>query len=138
MKGKERVMGQAAKKVLIVDDEADVRQFVMVALEEDGYAFLEAEDGEAAVKIAGAEKPDVVIMDVQMPKKDGFQAFYDLRNSEGTKSIPVIMLTAVAERTGIKFDAKDMGDYLGSEPEAYIDKPIDPEKLQETVAKIVG
>ena len=130
-------MATAPKKVLIVDDEADVRQFVKVVLEEDGYEFLEAEDGEAAVKIAGAQKPDVIVMDVQMPKKDGFQAFYDLRNNEATKSIPVIMLTAVAERTGIKFDAKDMGDYLGSEPEAYVDKPIDPEKLHEMVAKII-
>jgi len=130
-------MAKAPKKVLVVDDEADVRQFVKVVLEEDGYEFLEAEDGEAAVKIAVSGKPDVIILDVQMPKKDGFQAFYDLRNNEATKSIPVIMLTAVAERTGIKFDAKDMGDYLGSKPEAYIDKPIDPEKLHEMVAKIV-
>jgi CheY-like chemotaxis protein len=130
-------MTGAAKKVLIVDDEPDVREFIKEVLEEDGYIFLEAEDGETAVQIAGAASPDVVIMDVQMPKKDGFQAFYELRNNDATKSIPVIMLTAVAERTGIKFDAKDMGEYLGSEPEAYIDKPIDPGKLPAAVKSVI-
>ena len=127
-----------AKKVLVVDDEDDVRQFVQAVLEDDGYEFLMAEDGEEAVSAARDGKPDVVIMDVQMPKKNGFQAFYELRGDEATKSIPVIMLTAVAERTGLKFDAKDMGDYLGSEPEAYIDKPIDPEALRETVGRLLA
>lgn len=124
-------------KVLVVDDEADVRQFVQAVLEDDGYEFIFAEDGEAAVQAAREQKPDVVIMDVQMPKKNGFQAFYELRSDESTKSLPIIMLTAVAERTGIKFDSEDMGDYLGSEPDAYIDKPIEPEMLRETVKNIL-
>lgn len=130
-------MATDAKKVLIADDEPDVREFVQAVLEEDGYSFLTVGDGEAAVQTAKAEKPDVVILDVQMPKKNGFQVFQDLRQNSATQSIPVIMLTAVSERTGIKFDKGTMGEYFGSEPEAYIDKPIDPVKLREAVSKLV-
>ena len=130
-------MATDAKKVLIADDESDVREFVQAVLEEDGYSFLAVADGEAAVQTAKAEKPDVVILDVQMPKKNGFQVFEELRRDSATQSIPVIMLTAVSERTGIKFDKDTMGEYFGSEPEAYIDKPIDPVKLREAVSKLV-
>lgn len=130
-------MATDAKKVLIADDEPDVREFVQAVLEEDGYSFLTVGDGEAAVQTAKAEKPDVVILDVQMPKKNGFQVFQDLRQNSATQSIPVIMLTAVSERTGIQFDKDSMGEYFGSEPEAYIDKPIDPVKLREAVSKLV-
>ena len=130
-------MTAEGKKVLIADDEADVREFIQAALEEDGYSFLTAADGEAALQIARAKSPDVIILDVQMPKKTGFQVFEALRRDNATQSIPVIMLTAVSERTGIKFDADTMGEYFGSEPEAYIDKPIDPDKLRETVAELV-
>ena len=130
-------MSGEGRKVLIVDDEEDVREFVRVALEDDGYDFVTADNGEKAVKKAKSEKPDVIVMDVQMPVMDGFKAFAELRADEATRSIPIIMLTAVAERTGIKFDAKDMGEYLGSEPEAYIDKPIDPDKLRDTVKAVL-
>jgi len=126
------------KKVLIVDDEPDVREFVQAVLQEDGYQFITAGDGEEGLAKARAESPDVAILDVQMPKKDGFHLFADLRGDDATKSIPVIILTAIGERTGMKFSSEDMGDYLGSEPEAYIEKPIDPATLSRTVAKLIG
>ena len=126
------------KKILIVDDEPDTVAFVRAVLEDDGFTFRSAADGEAALRLAREEKPDVIIMDVQMPRMDGFQAFYELRKDDATKSIPVIMLTAVSRRTGIHFDGKAMGDFLGSEPEAYIDKPIDPAKLRSAVRNLTG
>ena len=64
-------MADKSKRVLIVDDEADVREFVQVALEEDGYQLAFAADGNEALEQAAAERPDLIIMDVQMPKKDG-------------------------------------------------------------------
>lgn len=130
-------MAQCGKKVLIADDEADVHAFVEAALEEDGHQVITASDGEEALAKVKANAPDLVILDVQMPKKDGFLVFGELRQDDATKSIPIIMLTSVAERTGISFDAKDMGSYYGSEPEAYIDKPIDPATLRETVASLL-
>ena len=131
-------MTTQAKKVLIVDDESDSLQYVQAVLEDDGFTFLTASDGEAALQKAREEKPDVIIMDVQMPRMDGFQAFYELRKDDSTRSIPVIMLTAVSRRTGVHFGQKDMGDFLGSEPEAFIDKPIDAERLRTTVRNLAG
>jgi two-component system alkaline phosphatase synthesis response regulator PhoP len=135
---KERDVTTQAKKVLIVDDESDSLQYVQAVLEDDGFTFLTASDGEAALQKAREEKPDVIIMDVQMPRMDGFQAFYELRKDDSTRSIPVIMLTAVSRRTGVHFGQKDMGDFLGSEPEAFIDKPIDAERLRTTVRNLAG
>ena len=130
-------MATSGKKVLIADDEADVLVFVQAALEEDGHEILTATDGEAALKKARTERPDLVILDVQMPKKDGFQVFDDLRKGETTRPIPVIMLTAVRQRTGIPFEGRDMGQFYGSEPEAFIDKPIDPDTLRDTVNRLL-
>ncbi|MBM4042648.1 MAG: response regulator [Planctomycetes bacterium] len=131
-------MALQGKTVLIADDEADMREFVRAALEDDGYAILEAPDGEAALAAARAKKPDLVILDVQMPKKTGFAAFDELRRDDATKAIPVIMLTGVRQKTGIGFSAKEMGDYYESEPEAYVEKPVDPDLLRDTVAKLLG
>ena len=131
-------MAELARKVLIADDEADVRAFLQVALEDDGYTILEASNGEAAVEMAKAESPDVIILDVQMPKKSGFEAFDDLRQDEATRAIPIIMLTGVKKRTGIGFSAKEMGQYYDSEPEAFIDKPVDPDTLRDTVARLLA
>ncbi len=125
------------KKVLIADDEADLRTFIQAALEDDGYAFLTAANGEDALAQARAEHPDLAILDVQMPRKTGFEVFDELRRDHATKDIRVLMLTGIRQRTGVGFTAKEMGDYYDSEPEAFIDKPIDPDLLRETVAKIL-
>ena len=126
------------KKVLLVDDEPDVIEFLRVALEQEGVTFRGAGDGEEALVKVAEEAPDLIILDVQMPKKDGFMTFQELRRSDTSKNIPVVMLTSVSERTGLPFNARDMGEYFGSEPEAYIDKPIDPEKVLSTVNELLG
>lgn len=130
-------MAAPGKRVLIADDELDVHAFIQSALEDDGYQLLTATDGEAALERARAESPDVIILDIQMPKMSGFEVFGELRKDENTSSIPVIMLTGVTARTGIPFDAGAMGEFLGSEPDAYIEKPIDPEALRATVRKLI-
>jgi len=130
-------MPPSGKKVLIADDEPDVHAFVGAAFEEDGYDILTAADGEAALEMARAERPDLIIPDVQMPKKDGFEVFDGPRKDPAAKSIPVIMLTAVSKRTGIPFGASDMAQYYGSEPEAFIDKPIDPDAVREAVNRLL-
>jgi len=131
-------MTTEGKKILIVDDEPDVHTYVQAILSDGGYIFLTARDGEEGVNVAKAELPDVVILDVQMPKKDGFQVFEELSRDEATKAIPVIMLTAIAERTGMKFGSETMGEYFGGEPAEYIDKPIDPDGLRAAVEKLIG
>jgi len=130
-------MATPGKKVLITDDEPDVREFIKAVLEDDGYEFVTAADGEAALAAVKEHKPDLVILDVQMPGKTGFEVFDDLRHDEATQDIPVVMLTGIRQRTGIGFSSREMGDYYGSEPNAYLEKPIDPEKLRSTVAKLL-
>ena len=128
-----------AKTVLIVDDEPDAIEFVEVALEEIGdITTLAALDGVSGLKKAKEAKPDLIILDLQMPGRDGFEVFMDLKKEPATKDIPVVVLTGVAEKVGIGFSAKDMGDFMGEEPEAYVEKPVDPGELQKTVSKLLG
>jgi len=126
-----------ATKVLIADDEQECIDFVRETLAEASYEVLAAMDGEQALKIAREQQPDLIILDVQMPKLGGFEVFAQLRGDEKLSSIPVIMLTAVTQRTGLKFSSSDMGEYIGSEPEAYIDKPIEPIVLKQAVNRLV-
>ncbi|HUT58306.1 MAG TPA: response regulator [Phycisphaerae bacterium] len=126
-----------AAKILIADDEQDCIDFVRESLADTPYEVLAAMDGEQALEVARRENPQLIILDVQMPKRTGFEVFAALRADEKLKSIPVIMLTAVTERTGIKFSKQDMGEYMGSEPEAYVDKPIEPIVLKQAVNRLL-
>ncbi|MHC5035480.1 MAG: response regulator [Planctomycetota bacterium] len=129
---------ESGLKVLVVDDEPDAVEFVRTVLEEAGYEVLSAANGDAGLAKARAEAPDLIILDVQMPGKDGFTVFAEARGDEQLKGIPVVMLTGVGEKMGIAFSAEDMGDYLGEEPNAYVEKPVDPEVLEATVRDLIG
>jgi CheY-like chemotaxis protein len=129
---------ESGRKVLVVDDEPDAVEFVRTVLEEAGYEVLSAADGDAGLAAARAEAPDLIILDVQMPGKDGFTVFAEARSDEQLKGIPVVMLTGVGQKMGIAFSAEDMGDYLGEEPNAYVEKPVDPEVLEATVRDLIG
>ncbi len=124
------------KKVLVVDDESDARDFVRAILEPDGWEVSEAINGISGIEQARSLRPDLIILDVQMPDKDGFEVFNELSNDPDTKDIKVIMLTGVAERVGVRFSANDMGEFLGKEPDGYIEKPIDPQALKRVLSKV--
>ena len=127
------------KKVLIVDDEPDAIAIAETMLSEvKGITTLSETSGEGGLAKAKETKPDLVILDIQMPGKSGFEVFTELQKDESTKGIPVIMLTGVQEKTGIGFSAKEMKNFLGKEPDAYIEKPVDAEKLQKTVSSLLG
>jgi len=128
----------AERKILVVDDEPAAVEFVKAILEGDGTTVISASDGKAGLEAAAKEKPDLVVLDVQMPGMNGFQVFAELRKNEATAGIPVVMLTGVAEKTGIGFSKEDMGEFLGGEPAGYCEKPVDPAALQETVEKALG
>ena len=85
-----------AKRVLVVDDDENTVRFLSVALEENGYEPITAYDGDQGYKRVEESKPDLILLDVMMPKKTGFSLFKQLRRKEEYKDIPVIMLTAVA------------------------------------------
>lgn len=125
-------------KALVVDDERDAREFVRAILEGQGWEVAEAVDGDDGLKQASASQPDLVVLDVQMPNKNGFVVFGELAENPETKDCKVIMLTGVREKTGIGFSAADMGEFIGGEPNAYIEKPIEPETFKRIVAEVMS
>ena len=125
-------------KILVVDDEPDQVEYVMAVLEEAGYAALGALSGAEGLNKVRSEKPELIILDIVMPEKDGFSTFVDLRKDPELKSIPVVMLTGVGEELDIRFSAEAMLEYLGQGPEAYLEKPVEPEVLRETIHKVLG
>src|SRR5665213_3675996 len=84
-------------KILIVDDNLANREILRMRLERLGHEVLEAEDGEAGVLLANTESPELIFLDVMMPKKDGWQACRDLKQDVKTRAIPVVMLTALQQ-----------------------------------------
>jgi twitching motility two-component system response regulator PilH len=126
-----------AKKILVVDDEQDAVDFVSEVLEGEGYQVVTAPDGSKGLASMRSEKPDLVILDVQMPEMDGFEVFQEMKKDDALKAIPVVMLTGIREKVGMGFSADEMKDFMGEKPYDYIEKPIDPGKLRESVKKIL-
>ena len=117
-----------AKRILVVDDEARVREMLEFRLRLFGYEVLTAANGSEALDVAASEKPDLVLLDVMMPELDGFQVCSRLKQNEAAKNIPVVMLTAKAE-------AKDVTRAFNSGAEDYVVKPYDPVVLQQKVVQ---
>jgi len=126
------------RKLLVVDDEADAREFVRAFMEAEGWEVHEAEDGAEALKKVDQLRPELVILDVQMPRMDGFAVFGALIKDPNNSGTKVIMLTGVAEKMGIGFSSGEMGEFLGQEPDAYVEKPVEPTVLARTVRRVMG
>ena len=90
------------------------------------------------MRLAQKELPDVILLDVMMPGKDGFSTFAELQKDPKTRNIPVLMQTDVNRKTGLAFDAKIMAQHLGKAPAAFLQKPVAPRKLLEEISKVLG
>lgn len=117
-------------KVLLVEDVEDTRLFMRLALEDQGFIVFEAEDGHAAVASAARETPDVILMDLTLPRMDGFAAAKLMRQNNELKNVPIIAVTAHQE-TGFRTDAKASGF------DAYVTKPIDMHWLKELINGLI-
>ena len=117
------------KRVLIVDDEPTVRRVVRKMLAKD-YIVLEAKDGVEAVDVVRREKPDVVLMDVVMPKMDGVGACHLIKSDSDTSVVPVIMLSARVQELDQEY-VKDVG------ADGYIVKPFGSQELMDTISKLL-
>lgn len=126
------------RKLLIVDDESDAREFVRAILESEDWDIAEAVDGKDGLTKARELRPDLIILDVQMPEMNGFDVFSALAGDAEAGTAKVIMLTGVAAKTGIGFSKEEMGAFWGKEPDAYVEKPIEPALLLRTVARVMG
>jgi two-component system alkaline phosphatase synthesis response regulator PhoP len=118
------------KKILIADDEPTIRLTVTRMLDKD-YIVLEATNGEEAVGIAKGQKPDIILMDLMMPKTDGYTACSEIKADQATKMIPVIILTAVGHEFNKKF-AMEMG------AEGYITKPFTAQELTDVINPLLA
>ena len=128
------------KKILVVDDELDMRTFITTLLETSGYRPIVATNGEEGIAKAREHKPAVIILDVMMPKEGGVQMYRELKTDEQLRSIPVIMLSAIAKKTFFH-SQKMLNTYRGQvvpEPEAYIEKPPETEQLLKVLDDCIG
>ncbi|MDY6790819.1 MAG: response regulator [Thermodesulfobacteriota bacterium] len=128
------------KKVLSVDDDPDIRLFVTTVLEENGYTPLTATNGEEGLETIKKERPDLVTLDVLMPRQSGIKMYRELKTDDSLKNIPVIILSGIARRTFLRSQEAltEFGSENVPEPEAYLEKPVEPEELAEMIKKIIG
>ena len=127
------------KKVLTVDDEYQVREFISTVLEEEGYTALQAENGEEALKIIGETRPALIVLDVLMPKKSGIKLYRELKTTESLKDIPVLIYSGIARRTFLRSQSaqSEFGGESIPEPEGYIEKPAKPASLVKIFRKFL-
>jgi two-component system cell cycle response regulator DivK len=118
------------KKILVVDDNQDSRELVVKVLKNKGYEMVEAVDGEEAVERSVAEKPDLILLDISIPKLNGYEVARILKNREEFKDIPIVALTAHAMK-GDRMKALEAGC------EGYITKPINVRELPAQVKSFI-
>jgi CheY-like chemotaxis protein len=129
-----------SKKVLIVDDDPDVRLFNSTVVEENGYTPVEASNGEEALQIIKKEAPALVLLDVLMPKQSGIRLYRVLKTEKAFMGIPVIILSGVAKRTFLRSQKAltEFGDKPVPEPESYLEKPVEADELAKEIKRFIG
>ncbi len=115
------------KKILIVDDEPDVREYLTSYLEDEGYETRSAEDGNVAMDRVAEERPDLILLDLQMPEQTGTGLYRTLHHKSEFKDIPVIVISGMAGR-----------DVAVSKSVPVFEKPIEKENLLSAIKKILG
>jgi DNA-binding response OmpR family regulator len=116
------------KKVLVVDDDQSLVAFVRTALEVEEYEVIDADDGLTGLSRAHEDTPDLIILDVYLPGESGFFVLRNLKSDSKTKDIPVVIV----------FSTRDFYDFLGVEPDAYLEKPVDPIFLRLVTGRLLG
>ncbi len=130
----------AKKRVLVVGDELDMRTFVCTLLGTCGYQSIAASDAEEGISKARELKPELIILDVMLPRESGIQMYRELKTDDDLKHIPVIMLSGISKKTF--FHSQSMLDtYMGKsvpEPEAYMEKPPESDELIQLAERLLA
>lgn len=129
-----------AKKVLVVDDEMDVRTYISTLLESNGFKATVAENGEQGLEKLKEGQFDLVTLDVMMPKESGIKLYREMKNDSALSAIPAIIISGLAKKTFLH-SQKVLDKFKGQqvpEPDAYIEKPAEPEELLVEVKRLVG
>jgi DNA-binding response OmpR family regulator len=117
--------------ILVADDEEDVRELVTYRLTRSGYDVIGAVDGQEAFELASERAPDLMVLDVMMPRLDGYELTRRLRAEESLRSVPVILLTARSHETDVS-----RGFEVGADD--YLRKPFNPDELVARVRAVLG
>ncbi len=130
----------AKKKILVVDDEMDMRFYVTAFLESNGYQALATRDGKTGLQKAREDRPDLIILDIMMPGDGGVKMYSRLKKDPALADIPVIMLSAVAERSFRHCLAmlNTQCDQPVPDPVAYLEKPLDHARLLDSIRQTIG
>ncbi len=128
-------MAERNAKILIIDDQPSEVKMVKMALEGAGYEVCYAYNGKEGIAKAKDEKPDLIILDIMMPEKDGFIACGELKAGSETKTIPIIVLTSIESSSLIFPDMESAAD--APHADEYIDKPVDPNFLLKRVERLL-
>ena len=119
------------KKILIIEDEVELVEMLKVRLEANGYDIISAYDGQTGLDRAKKEKPDLILLDLMLPKIDGYQICGTLKKDKEYSRIPIIIFSARAQEHEIK-----LGKELGADD--YITKPFEPSVLLAKIKELIG
>ena len=125
-----------AKKILVVDDDPDLVETTSIILKSKQYDVVVAYDGVEGLEKAKTEKPDLIVLDVMMPEKDGYTLCKELKADAALKEIPVLLLTAVVSHISTTRFSHQMG--METEADDYIDKPVDPHELVKRIELLLS
>ncbi|MCJ7783543.1 MAG: response regulator [Desulfobacterales bacterium] len=125
-----------ARKILIIDDDPDLVEAVTMILESKNYAVAAAYGGMEGLQKAKSEKPDLIVLDVMMPDKDGYAVCKELKSDPNLGKIPVLLLTAVVSNIPTTRFTQQMG--METEADDYIDKPVEPEVLVKRIEALLS
>jgi CheY-like chemotaxis protein len=124
-------------KILIVDDDSDFVSAVKAILESENYMVVTAADRAEGMEKIRTERPNLAILDVMMATwQDGFEMARDLKNDPKLKTIPILMMTGVKDKTGIDFKST-AGDLVWLPVDGFLDKPVEPEQLLSKIKELL-
>ncbi len=125
--------GAMAATILVVDDEQDIRTYLRTLFAKHGYTVETASDGEEGLTVAQRVRPDLIFLDIMMPKRTGIMAYRRLKKDPDLGKVPVVILTGLSQYRS--FFAQDFEQV--PHPEAFVEKPPEPDKLIELARKLV-
>lgn len=128
------------KNVLVVDDEMDVRAFISTLLESNGYRPRMAENGEQGMEKVREKRPDLITLDVMMPKESGIKMYRDIKTNPDFAGVPVLIISGLAKKTFLHSQKvlDKFKDQQVPAPDGYIEKPPEPEELLAEIKRILG
>ena len=128
------------KKIMIIDDEPDIRMYLEAALEDGGYQTCETAEDKTIFEVAAEEKPDLIVLDIMMPRRSGVSVYKEIRSDETFRNIPVVIISGMlVVKDSIEEEFRKLiGEETIPLPEGFIEKPIKLPVFMELVKRLAG